>query len=110
MAGRPKNPNRPATVTAVRLTKRCYDKVIKAHKRSGSNEPYNDTIERALDEVEQLRKKVRGLQVEIEDRDHQIKSNGEYAAKLFSVKENLRERVENLERQRSFLTLKHSMK
>ena len=110
MAGRPKNPNRPPTVTAVRITKRCYEKVIKSHNRSGCKEPYNDTIERALDQLENLRKKIEGLQVEIEDQRLEIESKGAAYSKLFIVKENLRQRLENLERQRAQLVIKKSMK
>jgi hypothetical protein len=61
MAGRPKNPNRPPTVTAVRVTERTMAKLIKEHAIFGGKEPYNNTIERALDELILLRKKVKAL-------------------------------------------------
>jgi predicted DNA-binding protein len=110
MAGRPKNPNRPPTVTAVRITQRTRDKLEKLHKRWGSNEPYNNTIERALDEVEYLRKKVSGLQVEIEDHRLEIESKAQAYIKLFIVKENLKQRLERLENERGQFIMRKSLK
>jgi predicted RNase H-like nuclease (RuvC/YqgF family) len=110
MAGRPKNPNRPPTVTAVRITARTREKLEKAHKRWGTNEPLNNTIERALDELDQLRKKVEGLQVEIEDQRLENESKGQSYFNLFSLKENLRQRLENLEKQREQLVMRNSLK
>lgn len=110
MAGRPKNPNRPPTVTAVRITARTRDKLEKAHKRWGSNEPLNNTIERALDELDHLRKKNEALQVQIEERDLEIESKGQAYFKLFTLKENMRGRLEQLERQRAQLVIRKSMK
>ena len=110
MAGRPKNPNRPPTVTAVRITERTRGKLIKEHKRSGSNEPFNNTIERALDELDNLRKKVGGLQVEIEDQQLEIESKGQAYAKLFIVKENLSRQLEAMKQARKQLTIRESMK
>lgn len=110
MAGRPKNPNRPPTVTAVRITERTREKLLAAHRRWGTNEPYNNTIERALDELEHLRKKADGLQVQIEDQQLEIESKGQAYFKLFTVKENLRERVEKLEKEREQFVIRKSMK
>jgi hypothetical protein len=108
MAGRPKNPNKPPTVKAIRVTQRTWDKMYR--NRLSEKEPYGNIVERALDELEHLRKKVEGLQVEIEDRDEQIKSNGQYAAKLFMVKQNLTERVEKLEKEREQFVIKKSLR
>jgi hypothetical protein len=110
MAGRPKNPNRPPTVTAVRITERTRKKLLELHRRWGSNEPFNNTIERALDEAMYYRKKVEGLQVEIEDQRLEIESKGQAYFKLFSVKENLRNRVEQLEKEREQFVIRKSMR
>jgi hypothetical protein len=110
MVGRPKNPNRPPTVTAVRITERTQKKLIKLHRRWGSNEPYNNTIERAIDEVEQLRKKVDGLEVQIQDQQLEIETKAQAYLKLFTVKENFRQRLDLLEKQRAQLVMKKAMK
>jgi hypothetical protein len=110
MAGRPKNPNRPPTVTAVRITERTREKLQKLHRRWGSKEPFNNTIERALDQAEYYRKKVEGLQVEIEDQRQEIETKGQAYFKLFTLKENLRQRVERLEKEREQFIMKRALK
>jgi hypothetical protein len=82
MVGRPKNPNKPAATRAVRLTERAHHKLTMIHQ---GDEPYGNTVERALDELAELRKKVKGLQLVIEglETDLSVKTNA--FDRLFNV-------------------------
>ena len=62
MVGRPRNPNREPATKLVRLTPKQWEIMVRLHQGS---EPYGDTISRALQIAEDLRKKVKAQDLEI---------------------------------------------
>jgi glutamate/tyrosine decarboxylase-like PLP-dependent enzyme len=64
MVGRPRNSNREPATKLVRLTPKQWQTMV--GQRQG-NEPYGDTISRALELAEELQKKVKAQNVEIMD-------------------------------------------
>ena len=62
MVGRPRNPNREPATKLVRLTPKQWEIMVRLHQGS---EPYGDTISRALQIAEDLRKKVKAQNLEI---------------------------------------------
>jgi hypothetical protein len=64
MVGRPRNPNREAATKLVRLTPKQWG-IMKGLQQG--NEPYGDTISRALQIVEDMQKKVTAQNLEILD-------------------------------------------
>ena len=107
MVGRPRNPNREPASKLVRLTPKQWRIMLEFHQ---GKEPYGDTISRAFQMAKEMQKKVEGLQLEIEDQRLEIESKGQAYSKLFSVKENLRQRVENLEKEREHFVMRKSLR
>jgi hypothetical protein len=64
MVGRPRNPNREPATKLVRLTPKQWQAMVDFRQ---GNEPYGDTLSRALEMAEQLQKKVKAQNVEIMD-------------------------------------------
>lgn len=103
MAGRPKNPNRPPTVTAVRITERCKGKLEKEHRLFNSHEPFNNTIERALDELIALRKKAKALGDENIGLDTELRTKDFANENLINILKNRDEEIRKLKQQRKNL-------
>jgi hypothetical protein len=102
MVGRPKNPNRPPTITAVRITERTQRKLLEEHMRFNSHEPFNNTIERALDELIALRKKVKALDLELNIEGLQIELRTKELANtnLINILKRRDDEIESLKKER----------
>ena len=113
MVGRPRNPNREPATKLVRLTPKQWEIMVRLHQGS---EPYGDTISRALQIAEDLRKKVKaqdleimGLQEELEvmnvRRDSLLRVQKRQAAAVYELEETLKEREEQYEREQNRMLL-----
>ena len=97
MAGRPRNPNRPPTVTAVRLTEKAYHKLLSQHR---GQEPYGMTLERVIDELEALRKKVRALELEKLELEGDLRVKEVANRNLIDILKRRDEEIDRLKRER----------
>lgn len=75
----------PPTVTAVRITKETKNKLDEEHRRWNSKEPYDRTLYRALSELEETRKKAKGLALENEALSAEVRTSHLAFDRLFNV-------------------------
>ena len=97
MTGRPKNWNRPPTTSAVRVSSETMQRIYRLHIGS---EPYGNTVDRALAELEALRKKVKALEQGHETHvSYHTNANDE----LIKILKKRDDEIEHLKSQRKFM-------
>ena len=97
MTGRPRNPNRPPTVTAVRVSERAYHKLLSHHS---GKEPYGVTLERLIDELDELRKKVKTLNLDIEGLHAELRTKDLANTNLINILKRRDREIDELKQQR----------
>ena len=95
--GRPRNPNRPPAEKPVRLTKRAFQKMQKLHI---GNEPYGMTLERLMDQLDELRKKVKVLDLDIEGLSAELRTKDLANTNLINILRRRDGEIDRLKQER----------
>ena len=107
MVGRPKNPNKPPAVTAVRVSKRTFKKIREHHR---GTEPFDVTVERAFDELDELKKKAVGHQLDIDSLNLKLETVTNSFDKLFNIHQQTKLEVSRLQEERRTIVSPESLK